>query len=1101
MGHYANKCPVRTTDKNPDKKKESTGDTVVCNMLGAIALKSTTADGILADSGASRHVTGNLHWFQSMKKLDKVIPFSTASSSIRATHQGSIAVEISIDGKQWTKDTWGSVLFVPGLTCNLFSTTWMERKGLIFCHGNGKAFLSTANGKKVVGSVWDGSGYNMMIRVIPPTVEKAFVASLTLWHERLGHCGDHALRRLVKYDMVDGLHIVDGNRQSCDACRYGKQTASVHKSKKEKRECRPGERFHSDVCFATVTALGGYKAFVTLKDEACGYRMVKLIKSTSEVPIMVKQMLDQAERETGRKAISFRSDNGTEYDNKDMALVLSERRIQHERSPPYVKECNGIAERENRTLCDTARAMMLNCGLSKVERSLLWGQAVLHAAYLRNRVPNTRSGNETPFGHWFGRKPDISHLRVFGSPAFVKIPEEKRKQFDPKSKKTVFVGYDDLTDKVVLVFDREKGLHGGVNRVSNVVVVDEDVKSVFVDIIPGKEVHSRGSHRDQHQEYEHRDAEEDDDGSSRKEEDQNETSRDEDEEDDFDITLQEQSVRKPVSFEIPATSASSSSTATTYRNPRHPDCWKPQVETRRAKKSKDIMQKAMIVALDPESPQDALSREDGNLWKAAMDDEIDSLMKQRTWELVDLPTGKNLVSCKWVLKSKTNPDGSLARRKARLVARGFSQTHGVDYFETFAPVVRYESVRCVLSLAASKKMTVHQFDVKTAFLHGELNEDVFMCQPEGYDDGSGKVCKLLKSLYGLKQSGRQWNEKFTAFLRKQRFASSPADPCVHVRKEKCEIIIVCLYVDDGLVVSSNDSLASDFLSNMKKQFEITVNKPDHYVGMEIDMHDGSVSISQKGYISRVLERFGMADCNPLSTPMDSTVDLDVEDSSPVDVPYRKAIGCLNYISLVSRPDITFAVTKLSRYSNCPKAVHWQAVKRVMRYLKGSIDMKIKYSVDRQHELFGYCDSDWAADKDQRRSTTGFVFLMNGSPISWKSRLQTTSALSSCEAEYMALSDAMCETLWLRRLLMSLDIRHDAPTVVFCDNKGAIELSANPTFHKKSKHIETKFHRIRQEQERGELTVEYVPTKENVSDILTKGVSSLVLRESLPRMGF
>ena len=431
---------------------------------------------------------------------------------------------------------------------------------------------------------------------------------------------------------------------------------------------------------------------------------------------------------------------------------------------------------------------------------------------------------------------------------------------------------------------------------------------------------------------------------------------------------------------------------------------------------------AMLCAMDPATLDEAQDRDDWQSWKRAMDDEMQSLEKNGTWKLVPRPKGRNLVSSKWIFKSKTNPDGSLDRRKARLVARGFSQTRGLDYFETFSPVVRYESVRCVLSLAAAWNMEIKQFDVKTAFLNGELDEEVFMEQPEGYQDGSDRVCKLQRSIYGLKQSPRNWNNKFSGFLNKEGLAATPEDTCVYVRKSGKHKLFVVLYVDDGLVCGTDKREVASFIEKLRSEFEVTVSDPSHYVGMEIvrNRKQREIKISQKGYITRVLERFGLSDCKPLLTPMDPSVKLSIEDSKEViSCPYREAIGCLNYVSLISRPDITFAVNKLARYSEKPKQVHWNAVKRVMRYLKGTLDHALKYSGGKI-EMIGNCDSDWAGDEDERRSTSGYVFIMNKGPVAWCSRLQRTSALSVTEAEYMSLAEALTECLWIRPFLMSLD---------------------------------------------------------------------------------
>ena len=825
-------------------------------------------------------------------------------------------------------------------------------------------------------------------------------------------------------------------------------------------------------------------------------------------------MLTRAERETKRKALSLRSDNGRDFENQRVDQLLSKRGLQHERSAPHVKQGNGIAERENRILCDTARTLLFNADLTRFERLRLWGEALNTAAYLRNRVPNKRTDEKTPYECWFNVKPDLSHLRVFGSPAFVKIPEVAPKKMDPRSRKTVFVGYDPNTDKILRLFDRTIGVARRVDRVSDVQVVDTDADFTSVFNISSAAANNERDEKDGRGDGEHRDEEEENENEDipeqeRKEEEHEREDSEEEEEDHFRDAVDEpvqQSILKPVTFTIPHSTAGSQKQKPTP-NVRIPTRVPPTVVTRSKAKTtqaKALAQAAMSVALDPVSREDALARHDANKWITAMDEEMHALHKNQTWSLVRKPAGKNLISAKWVLKSKTNPDGSLARRKARLVARGFSQTHGVDYFETFAPVVRYESVRCVLSLAAAKKMTVHQFDVKTAFLHGDIDEEVYMEQPAGYEDGTNRVCKLRKSLYGMKQSPRKWNEKFTCFLAKEKLIAIPEDPCVFVRKTGTDILIVCLYVDDGLVAGTNSNQVTSFLSKLTSAFEVAVDHANTYVGMEIhqDKKSQAIKINQRGFIGRVLERFGLADSQEAKTPMNPSADMNVEDSQEVDCPYREAIGCLNYISLISRPDITFAVNKLARYSNSPKNVHWQAVKRVMRYLKGSIDYSITYTGRGiSGELVGNCDSDWAGCTATRRSTTGYLFMMNNGPVCWSSRLQQTIALSVTEAEYMALADALTECLWLRELLSSLDQRIEKPVALNIDNQAAIHLSQNPEFHKRTKHVAVKYHRVRQEQANKIVSVSYVPTEENVADILTKGVTAAVLEKNLPRIGF
>ena len=1086
-GHWKSECPKRIED---EKKEETDG--TACAAAGInVALSAyyvSSSTSIIADSGASRHLTGNRSWFKTLRRLDEPLTFLAADGEIVARHVGDIEVETSVDGNKWKRRTWQDVLYIPSLTASLYSTTCRESNGFGFQHAAGR-MLITKDDKPLIGGVRNGPSYKPYMRVVEPKGTSLSVQTIEVWHKRLGHVSVDMIRSMSTTGCVDGLDVVESKAMPCDGCHFGKQPANSHPSRKEFRECLPGQRMHTDVCHATIRSLAGNTMFVTVKDEASGHRMVRFLKSTAGVADALKSMLMEAERQTGRKPLSMRTDNGTEYVNGEVEKLFADAGVEHERSPPYVKQANGIAERENRILCDTARSMLFGADLTRAERNLLWAEAVNTAAYIRNRVPNSRTGKDvTPHELWCGSKPNVSHLREFGTAAYVHIPNCKRKKFDAKSRKCMLVGYDWLTTKVCRVFDREKQI---VECVSDVKVEesDTDCRDVFV-----RRELSEGVTRTTI-----RMPEEDDvvrqkgDDDIRKPDEDEEPENDRNDDDIFLDAASEQDV--PVLPDPLVTTALNRGPGRPpgSRNKPKPSTVIHPMSTR----NKSTIRHAMSVALDPTSVADVEHREDKDEWRKAMDDEMESLRQNETWDLVCLPRSRHVVSSKWVFKSKTNPDGSLNRRKARLVARGFSQTEGVDYFETFAPVVRYESVRCVLSLAAAHDMEIRQFDVKTAFLNGKLDESVFMQQPEGYDDGSGRVCKLNRSLYGLKQSPRNWNARFIEFLGQEDFVATPEDTCVFVRHRDNDLMIVCLYVDDGLVCGSDTSAVSFFIQKLREAFDVTVNDPDCYVGMEINRNrdEKTITISQRGYIARVIERFGLTDATSVVSPIEPSVKLVVDSKDVITCPYREAIGCLNYVSQITRPDITYAVNTLARFCTSPKTVHWQAVKRVIRFLKGTIDVSITYGRS-EEALVGYCDSDWGGDELERRSTSGYVFTLHGGPIAWTSRLQKTTALSVTEAEYMSLAEALTECLWLRPFLASLGQESIGATPIKVDNQAAIALSKNPEFHKRTKHVGIRYHRIRQEQENKVVTVEYVATKSNPADIFTKGVSSETLTRCL-----
>lgn len=490
---------------------------------------------------------------------------------------------------------------------------------------------------------------------------------------------------------------------------------------------------------------------------------------------------------------------------------------------------------------------------------------------------------------------------------------------------------------------------------------------------------------------------------------------------------------------------------------------------------------------EPATYKEAIRSEEKRHWIGAMNEEFDSLVKNRTWNLVDLPAGKKLIDNRWVFKVKMNTDGSVDRYKARLVVRGFTQEYGIDYSETFIPVVKFTSIRMVLTIAAQENLKLRQFDVKTAFLYGELEEDVYMSQPIGYDDGIGKVCKLQKSLYGLKQASRCWNKKFTLFIKQFDFVVLSSDPCVFVHSKNENKIILAIYVDDGLMAASNEWCMKPVIEFLNNNFEIKDFEAKCFLGLEINQHgDGSIHIHQSAYACKVLDRFQMMSSHAVAVPADPNQILCAtkahEQSS---FPYRQAIGSVMYLAIATRPDISYAVGRCSRFMENPAQIHVNAVKRILKYIRGTINSGIHYKFDRDFYLRGYSDADFAGDLDDRRSTSGYLFFLGANAISWCSAKQRTVSVSTTESEYVAASEAMKELIWLKRLLS--EIAPDVKRVpsFYMDNQSAIKLVKNPELHKRTKHIDVRYHFIREKYERNEFVLEYVSSNDQLADVFTK----------------
>jgi hypothetical protein len=493
-----------------------------------------------------------------------------------------------------------------------------------------------------------------------------------------------------------------------------------------------------------------------------------------------------------------------------------------------------------------------------------------------------------------------------------------------------------------------------------------------------------------------------------------------------------------------------------------------------------------------------------------MDSEFQALQQNHTWDLVELPAGRRAIKGRWVYVHKD--DG---RYKARWVARGFEQQYGKDYDQTFASVVR--AFRTIFAIAAINGWDIQQMDVITAFLNSSLpisEQQVYVEQPHGYSSDQ-RVCLLRKALYGLKQSPRAWYDTIKTFLKTQGYQECTADNSIFVNKT--HKIIVAIYVDDILITGPDKNRIEKLKSALKEEYQMKdMENVSRYLGLDVvqSKDKETIRVNQKTYIRSILKTFGFENCNPVSTPMEPGIVLQKSEQGideELQQKYQRAIGSLMYAMVQTRPDISYAVSTLAQYSSNPDQTHWAGVKRVFRYLKGTQELGLEYSKHASRQVVGYSDADYAGDRDNRRSTSGYVFMLAGSPITWASKKQTSVALSTCEAEYMALCKSTTEGMWLRKLLHELDFQtsskapdtnHDIQIRphIKADNQGAIALAENPVFHGKTKHIETQYHYVRERVAEGSIQIDYVPTDQMTADGLTKALPRVKSARFVKQLG-
>ncbi|CAA7266308.1 unnamed protein product [Cyclocybe aegerita] len=521
----------------------------------------------------------------------------------------------------------------------------------------------------------------------------------------------------------------------------------------------------------------------------------------------------------------------------------------------------------------------------------------------------------------------------------------------------------------------------------------------------------------------------------------------------------------------------------------------------------------------PRTVDEALQSPEAFYWEAAMREELATIKKMNTWEETDLPEGRTAIGSRWVFDKKHDEHGNVIKYKARIVAQGFSQKPGTDYSNdgTFAPVMRFETLRTGLGLAAINGWDLRQFDVKGAYLNGYLEEEIYMRQPPGFDDGTGRVCLLKRSLYGLKQAGNVWNKEFDRAMQDLGFNRLKSDSCCYLRRTGDDFEILLVWVDDILSIASTSARNDVVEKDLGSKFEIkALGRPRMLLGMGMAQNDEehTISLFQTAYIDSLLKKYGLDDCNSVTTPLDPNVRLDDdsdEETKPgvnqdqderLSVGYATLIGSLMYLAIGTRPDIAYTVQKLAQFTQNPKPKHWTAVKRIFRYLKGTRTHALTYSGSDDFttpELNIYCDADCGSNAN-RKSVSGYVVTLAGGAVSWSSKKQTTVALSTAEAEYVAATHAAKQVLWHRSLFTELGIDLPTTSTIFSDNQATVSIAHHPEFHARTKHIDIALHFLRDLVQNGTLNLVYINTNNNLADLFTKGLPRSVHQDLTTEIG-
>ena len=1042
-----------------------TGNSVAC------LTQSSTLGPWVVDSGASEHISGNPHLFSHFLK-SAPLPSVTVAN-------GSHAVPKAVGSAEPLPTVpLEHVLYIPHCPFNLVSVSKVTRalNCSIKFDPHSVVFQDLSTGQ-TIGTGCESQGLYYLTN--PPASHLACSATVspTLLHNRFGHPSLSKFQKMVP-------HFSHLSSLDCESCQLGKQSRTSFPKRVNNRAASPFAVVHSDIWGPSrVVSVLGHQYFVTFIDDYSRCTWLYLMKSRSELFSIFESFFAEIKTQFNASIQILRSDNAPEYFSTQFTGFLSSHGILHQSSCAYTPQQNGVTERKNRHLIETAYTLLLHHHVP----TRFWADVVLTACYLINRMPSSVLQHKIPHTILFPDQPlYVLPLRVFGCTCFVHNMAPGQDKLSARSIKAVFLGYSKhqkgykcyspITRRYYLspdvTFFESSSFYSTsssetplseVLPIPSQLILPESIPAVSESIpsLRPFQVYHRRSRR-----------------------------------------LPTSDI--PLVSEAPVDSSSVPTSPPTEalldkdlplalrkgnRATRNPHPLYNCLSYHRLSSSYCTVVSSLSSISVPKNVSEALS-DPG--WTQAMVDEMTALHTNGTWDLVPLPPGKSLVGCRWVYAIKIGPDGKIDRLKARLVAKGYTQVYGLDYGDTFSPVAKMSSVRLFISIAAMQHWPLYQLDIKNAFLHGELQEELYMEQPPGFvaQGESNLVCKLRRSLYGLKQSPRAWFSRFSTVLVEFGMIRSTSDHSVfykHTSEGKCIYLIV--YVDDIVITGNDQDGITQLKAHLFKHFQTKdLGLLRYFLGIEVAQSSSGIVLSQRKYVLDILEETGMLNCKPVDSPMDPNMKLLPGQGEPFTDPgrYRRLVGRLNYLT-ITRPDISFAVSVVSQFLQSPCTSHWNAVVRILRYVKSAPGKGLLYEDHGHSKVVGYSDADWAGSPSDRRSTSGYCILVGGNLVSWKSKKQDVVARSSAEAEYRAMALATCELIWLKQLLEELKFCETSQMELICDNQAALHIASNPVFHERTKHIEIDCHFIREKILSGCIFTSHVNSNDQLADILTKSL--------------
>lgn len=1109
------------------------------------------------DSACTVHICAQKSAFNASTLQPRRTRIQIANGSyMTSTHVGEVTINTVSKHGTRQKLTLDGVLYVPQASSNLISVGRLlhNQNRLVFDNSSCTIINKQSKQKVVVP---------MTANLFDITDNKMYVCRLTksnditksqLWHNRLAHASMQYIKKAVPAKDLDK----DG-LSHCEACvkggikrrpyNKGRGNRKFTKSESEVEAPQTENRMDkvmADTCtpYPQNPSNNGNKHFFIILDIHTRKSWVRFAKSKSDFPAVFKQWLGEVQNETKLTPILFMPDGGTEFTNNQMRQILKDNNIQFMTTCAGNPNQNGFVERVNGVVLEKMRKLLEQANLPP----RFWEDAVRYVVEIQNAMPHRGIDFKTPNSMW-SNKPDktLERSRTFGCEVWYLVNNsDKLRKGTDKYRKGMFLGTSveqkgwrvlDLATKTIVntrdayfVEHKFPYTEPKASRKPEVVEQENDYTVLVGQYAQfnsnGEDNEVGGEILENEMDEKHNDVDQVDSPPSSP---PDSTGQVDSPPDSPPAGGVRRSTRrtKPVDYtegqnlktrlrNLDGEATNVGYTGLGGSNPEA-DVEIEEVSVPNIEGVEDEQRELAASAVQLGEDFRHMSRKkimDGPLkaeFTAAEERELECIKKHGTWTVVKRPKGRNVITSRWVYDVKRDGDNNITVYKARLTAHGFKQREGEDFNETFAAVAQMKSFRATVALSRELDLRMTQIDISNAFLHGELEEEIYMEFPEGVEIEPGHCLKLEKGLYGLKQAGRIWNSTLVSTLKEIGFKQLVSDTQVFCLNKGKSRFVIGIHVDDITMATNSESMRSEVMAKLREKFLVKdLGDLTYYLGIKVATEGDATCLSQPAYVEKLIHKFNMMDANPCATPGVAGMQLSAEDCPQTDhdkaemkkKPYRSLVGSLMYAYISTRPDIGSALMQVAAWCQNPGKVHWRHAKRILRYAKSTMGQAIRYakvgSDNGKVDIIVYCDSDWAQDINDRKSISGYVVKLAGGPISWQSKKQATRAMSACEAEFISLTEATKEVLWLTYFLTELGVEYNTPQI-FTDSQSAMEWTKNAVHHQRTKHVALKYFFIRDEVRDKRVKIQYISTDKNQADLLTKVTGRTIFERLRPAL--